>query len=79
VEERSEEIKKAAQEMISQSGSHACRNDPNGICPVTLAVSEDAIFVEKPSGRHCVHYIPFGNGGFCDFSPRKKLYNTYGI
>jgi len=79
MEDRTEAIKEAIKEVISQSGSHACRNDSDGICRVTLAVSDDTIFVEKPAEKRCVHYVPFGNGGFCDFSPRKKLYNVYGI
>jgi hypothetical protein len=79
MEGRAMAIKKAIEELISQPGDHACRNDPDGICPVISVVSDDLVFVEKPSGKYCPYYAPFGHSGFCNFSARKELYNTYRV
>lgn len=74
-----EAVKQAVIKAISGPGNHACRNDPDGMCPVTAVVSNDMIFVNNRKYSHCPHYVPFGYEGFCNFPPRKELYQQYGV
>jgi hypothetical protein len=75
---RSEALKEVVKNMILVSGDHACRDNPDLICPVTSAVSDDLMFVKKPE-KECPYYVPFGYAGFCNFNPRKELYKNYNI
>lgn len=74
---KSEKIKKAIEDAISSPGNHACRNSPEGICPVSAVVSDDILFVTNKKHLDCPFYVPFGYGGFCNFTPRKELYGEY--
>ena len=76
--EKSEALKEAAKKLACVPGDHACRNNPDLICTITTAVSDDLLFVKRPE-KECPYYVPFGYGGFCNFTPRKELYKNYNI
>lgn len=74
-----ETTEKAIEKLISVPGNHDCRNDPKSICPVTLAASEDLIFVANRNYPYCPYYVPFGYGGYCNYPARKEIYKKYGV
>ena len=62
---------------LSSQGDHACRNDPEGMCPVTSAIYDDMLSVKNKKYLSCPSYIPFGYGGFCNSPIRKEIYKKY--
>ncbi len=66
-----------AQEMISAQGYHACRGSLDSMCPVTSIISNDILFVSNKNHLSCTHYVPFGNGGYCNSHIRKNIYEAY--
>ena len=77
--ELSTTAKEAIKADLSISGDHECRNDPEGMCRVTSAVSENLIFVANKQSPHCPYFVPFGYSGFCKWPIRKQIYKNYGI
>ena len=76
--QNAETIKEEIRKVLSCHGNHSCRDNPEGICPVTSVISDDMIFVENKKHPQCPYYTPFGYGGFCNFLLRQELYQKYG-
>ena len=74
-----EASKEAIERLLSTPGKHSCRDNPESICPVTLAASDNLIFVSNTKHQYCPYYVPFGYGGYCNYPARKEIYKQYGI
>ncbi len=80
MEEKAKAVKKdEVKNAISCPGNHACRGNPESMCPVSSVISDDMVFVDNKKHRQCPYYLPFGYGGFCNLPVRKEIYNLYGV
>lgn len=77
--ELNQTIKDAVKAELSISGDHGCKNDPEGMCRITSAVSANLIFVANKKYNHCPYFVPFGYSGFCKWPIRKQIYKNYGL
>ena len=78
-EEKTDTIKNIIAKTLSAPGDHACRNNPQGMCPITSIISDNMMFVKNQKHLQCPHYVPFGYGGFCNLPIRKEIYDQYGV
>lgn len=77
MEDNIETTQEAIRTALSVPGDHACRDNPEGMCPVTSAIYDDMISVNNKKYPSCPNYIPFGYGGFCNSAIRKAIYKKY--
>jgi len=77
--ERYDQEREDIKEAISVPGDHACRNDPEGMCSFSAAISDQLMLVENKKYASCPHFISFGYSGFCNSAIRKNIYDKYRV
>ena len=77
--ENTKNTQEAVKAALSSPGNHACRSNPENMCPVNSAIYDGMLSVDNKKSLSCPNYTPFGYGGFCTSPVRKEIYQKYGI